>query len=77
MKTIMVVLLEESEDNNNDLLFVILSVLGRDKKAIIMAARRLAMNVMAQCAEKLEPGIKQFILKSMSGEGNSVISQID
>ncbi|KAI3740872.1 hypothetical protein L2E82_31347 [Cichorium intybus] len=77
MKTIMVVLLEESEDINNDLLFVILSVLGRDKKAITMAARRLAMNVMAQCAGKLEPGIKQFILKSMSGEGNSVISQID
>ncbi|KAI3791903.1 hypothetical protein L2E82_05769 [Cichorium intybus] len=66
MNTIMVVLLEESEDINNDLLFVILSVLGRDKKAITMDARRLAMNVMAQCAGKLEPGIKQFILKSMS-----------
>lgn len=42
-----------------------------------MAARRLAMNVIAQCAGKLEPGIKQFILKSMSSEGNSVLSQID
>ncbi|CAI9270247.1 unnamed protein product [Lactuca saligna] len=77
MKTIMVLLLEESEDINNDLLLVILSVLGRDKKAITMAARRLAMNVIAQCAGKLEPGIKQFILKSMSSEGNSVLSQID
>lgn len=42
-----------------------------------MAARRLAMNVIAQCAGKLEPGIKQFILKSMSSEGNYVLSQID
>ncbi|KAL8214756.1 hypothetical protein R6Q57_004205 [Mikania cordata] len=78
MKTIMVVLLEESEDINQDLLFIILSVLGRDKKAITMAARKLAMNVIGQCAGKLEPGIKNFIVKSMSGEEASPsVSQID
>ncbi|KAI3682841.1 hypothetical protein L1987_83148 [Smallanthus sonchifolius] len=76
MKTIMVVLLEESEDINQDLLLIILSVLGRDKKAITTAARKLAMNVIGQCAGKLEPGIKHFIVKSMSGEEtSSAISQ--
>ncbi|KAK1427905.1 hypothetical protein QVD17_16630 [Tagetes erecta] len=78
MKTIMVVLLEESEDINQDLLLIMLSVLGRDKKAITMAARKLAMNVIGQCAGKLEPGIKHLIVKSMSGEEtSSSISQID
>ncbi|KAI3829442.1 hypothetical protein L1987_03566 [Smallanthus sonchifolius] len=78
MKTIMVVLLEESEDINQDLLLIILSVLGRDKKAITTAARKLAMNVIGQCAGKLEPGIKHFIVKSMSGEEtSSAISQIN
>ncbi|KAJ9566892.1 hypothetical protein OSB04_002858 [Centaurea solstitialis] len=77
MKTIMVVLLEESEDINDDLLLIILSVLGRDKKAITTAARRLAMNVIGQCAGKLEPCIKQFIVQSMSGESSPLISQID
>nr|XP_043610025.1 sister chromatid cohesion protein PDS5 homolog A isoform X2 [Erigeron canadensis] len=78
MKTIMVVLLEESEEINEDLLLIILSVLGRDKRAITMSARRLAMSVIGHCAVKLEPGIKQFIVKSMSGEESSPsISQID
>ncbi|KVI01136.1 Armadillo-like helical, partial [Cynara cardunculus var. scolymus] len=77
MKTIMVVLLEESEDINEDLLLIILSVLGRDKKGITTAARRLAMNVIGQCAGKLEPCIKQFIVQSMSGESSPLISQID
>ncbi|KAJ0791644.1 putative sister chromatid cohesion protein Pds5 [Helianthus annuus] len=79
MKTIMVALLEESEDINQDLLLIILRVLGRNKKAITMAARKLAMSVIAQCAGKLEPGIKHFIVKSMSGEAStSAISlQID
>ncbi|KAK9057901.1 hypothetical protein SSX86_022740 [Deinandra increscens subsp. villosa] len=78
LKTIMVVLLEESEDINHDLLFIILSVLGRNKKAITMAARKLAMHVIGQCAGKLEPGIKHFIVKSMSGEETSaLLSQID
>lgn len=40
-----------------------------------MAARKLAMNVIGQCAGKLEPVIKHFIVKSMSGEESS--SQID
>nr|GEU32782.1 sister chromatid cohesion protein PDS5 homolog B-like isoform X1 [Tanacetum cinerariifolium] len=77
MKTIMVVLLEESEDINEDLLLIILSVLGRNKKGINMSARKLAMNVIGQCSGKLEPGIKQFIVKSMSGEASSSSSQID
>lgn len=35
MQTIMVVLLEESEDVQDDLLFIILSVLGRNKNVSI------------------------------------------
>ncbi|KAI7740319.1 hypothetical protein M8C21_028104 [Ambrosia artemisiifolia] len=74
MKTIMVVLLEESEDINQDLLLIILRVLGRNKKGITMAARKLAMSVIRQCAGKLEPGIKHVIVKSMSGEASSSAS---
>ncbi|KAI3745336.1 hypothetical protein L1987_58447 [Smallanthus sonchifolius] len=70
METIMAVLLEESEEIGEDLLLIVLSVLGRDKKDISKAARKLGMNVIGQCAGKLEPGIKQFILSSMSGSSN-------
>ncbi|GMY36602.1 sister chromatid cohesion protein PDS5 homolog A isoform X4 [Fagus crenata] len=77
MQTIMVVLLEESEDVREDLLFVILSILGRNKSDVTMAARRLAMNVIEHCAGKLEAGIKQFLVSSMSGDNRSVDSQID
>lgn len=42
-----------------------------------MAARRLAMNVIEQCAGKLEPGIKQFLISSLSGDGGSLDSQMD
>ncbi|PON57633.1 Coatomer beta subunit [Parasponia andersonii] len=77
MQTIMVVLLEESEDIQDDLLFIILSVLGREKNDVSMAARRLAMNVIEKCAGKLEVGIKQFLISSMSGDSESVKYQID
>ncbi|XP_076925965.1 sister chromatid cohesion protein PDS5 homolog A-like isoform X2 [Bidens hawaiensis] len=78
MKTIMAVLLEENEDINQDLLLIILSILGRDKKATTTAARKLAMSVIGQCAVKLEPGIKHVIVKSMSGEAaSSSLSQIN
>ncbi|KAI7731479.1 hypothetical protein M8C21_026903, partial [Ambrosia artemisiifolia] len=59
-----------SEDIPEDLLLIVLSVLGRDKQDISAAARRLGMKVIAQCPGKLEPGIKQFILSSMSGASN-------
>lgn len=36
-----------------------------------MAGRRLAMNVIEQCAGKLEAGIKQFLISSMSGDSKS------
>ncbi|KAK9935847.1 hypothetical protein M0R45_012722 [Rubus argutus] len=77
MQTIMIVLLEESEDLQEDLLFVILSVLGRKRSDITVAARRLAMNVIEQCAGKLESGIKQFLISSMSGDNKSSNHQID
>ncbi|PPD75604.1 hypothetical protein GOBAR_DD27469 [Gossypium barbadense] len=51
MQTIMIVVLEESEDVRDDLLLVILSTLG-----VTQAAKRLAMNVIEQCSEKLEAG---------------------
>ncbi|GAV59827.1 hypothetical protein CFOL_v3_03358 [Cephalotus follicularis] len=85
MQTIMIVLLEESEDIREDLLLIILSVLGRNKSVrdssflpeISMAARKLAMNVIENCAGKLEPGIKQFLISAMSGESRSAYGQID
>ncbi|XP_062088082.1 sister chromatid cohesion protein PDS5 homolog A [Humulus lupulus] len=77
MQTIMVVLLEESEDVRDDLLFIILSVLGRGKTDVSMAARKLAMSVIEKCAGKLEAGIKQFLISSMSGDSKSVKYQID
>lgn len=77
MQKIMIVLLEESEDVHEDLLLLLLSVLGRNKTEVTMAARRLAMNVIEQCAGKLEPGIKQFLISSLSGDGGSLDSQMD
>ncbi|CAI9279977.1 unnamed protein product [Lactuca saligna] len=77
METIMAVLLEESEEIGEDLLSIILSTLGRDKKDITAAARMLAMNVIKQSAGILEPGIKKFILSSMSGDHSSSNPQID
>lgn len=77
MQTIMIVLLEDSEEIREDLLFILLSVLGRYKSDVSMAARRLAMNVIEQCAGKLEAGIKQFLISSMSGDSKSVKYQID
>ncbi|KAL1537227.1 sister chromatid cohesion protein PDS5 B-like isoform X1 [Salvia divinorum] len=72
MQTIMEVLLEESEDVPENLLLTLLSVLGGDNEDVTMAARRLAMNVVERCAEKLEPGLKQFFVSSMSGESRSL-----
>ncbi|KAG6695602.1 hypothetical protein I3843_09G106700 [Carya illinoinensis] len=77
MQTIMVVLLEESEDVREDLLFVILSILGRNRSDVTTAARRLAMNIIEQCAVKLEAGIKQFLISSISGDSQLVNSHID
>ncbi|XP_027920522.1 sister chromatid cohesion protein PDS5 homolog A-like isoform X2 [Vigna unguiculata] len=77
MQTIMVVLLEESEDVREDLLSILLSKLGREKKAVNMAARRLAMNVIQQCVGKLEPSIKQFLLSLMSGDSKPVNNQVE
>ena len=35
------------------------------------------MNVIEQCAGKLEAGIKQFLISSMSGDNKSTNHQID
>ncbi|XP_043688840.1 sister chromatid cohesion protein PDS5 homolog A-B isoform X2 [Telopea speciosissima] len=77
MQKIMVLLIEESEDVQENLLLDLLSVLGREKSDVSMAARRLAMNVIEHCAGKLEPGIKQFLISSMSGDKSSMSSQLD
>ncbi|KAJ8770477.1 hypothetical protein K2173_017968 [Erythroxylum novogranatense] len=77
MQTIMVLLIEEIEDVREDLLLIILSVLGRNRSDISPAARKLAMNVIEQCAKKLETGIKQFLISSISGDNRSTDNQID
>ncbi|KAK8629893.1 hypothetical protein V6N13_078711 [Hibiscus sabdariffa] len=77
MQTIMIVVLEESEDVRDDLLLVILSALDRNRSGVTQAARRLAMNVIEQCSEKLEAGIKQFLISVMSGDNQPVKIEID
>ncbi|XP_011086272.1 sister chromatid cohesion protein PDS5 homolog B isoform X2 [Sesamum indicum] len=77
MQTIMEVLLEESEDVPENLLLILLSILGRDKEDVTLAARRLAMNVIGNCAAKLEPSIKQFLVSSMSGDSRPLKCEIN
>ncbi|XP_073137283.1 sister chromatid cohesion protein PDS5 homolog A isoform X2 [Henckelia pumila] len=77
MQTIMEVLFEESEDVPENLLLIILSALGPNKENVNSAARRLAMNVIEHCAGKLEPGIKQFLISSMSGDKKFLNSEIN
>ncbi|KAK7292494.1 hypothetical protein RIF29_08275 [Crotalaria pallida] len=77
MQTIMAVLLEESENVREDLLYILLSKLGREKKGVTMAARRLAMNVIKQCVVKLEPSIKEFLLSLLSGDIKPVNSLVE
>ncbi|XP_075505571.1 sister chromatid cohesion protein PDS5 homolog A-like isoform X1 [Primulina tabacum] len=77
MQTIMEVLFEESEDVPENLLLIILSALGPNKENISSAARRLAMNVIEHCAGKLEHGIKQFLISSMSGDKKFLNSEIN
>ncbi|KAJ6380523.1 hypothetical protein OIU77_029422 [Salix suchowensis] len=77
MQTIVVVLIEESEDVREDLLLVILSVLGRNRSDISMAGRKLALNVIEHCAGKLEAGIKQFLISSMSKDSRLANCKID
>ncbi|KAL3643305.1 hypothetical protein CASFOL_014120 [Castilleja foliolosa] len=77
MQTIMEVVLEESEDIQENLLLTLLSVLGRDKEDVTVASRRLAMNVIEHNAGKLEPGIKQYLVSSMSRDSRSLKSEIN
>lgn len=42
-----------------------------------MAAKRLALNVIENCAVKLEPGIKQFLISSTSGDSGSMNCEIN
>ncbi|KAL0300906.1 UNVERIFIED_CONTAM: Sister chromatid cohesion protein PDS5A [Sesamum radiatum] len=77
METIMEVLFEESEDVPENLLLILLSILGRDKEDVTLAGRRLAMNVIGNCAAKLEPSIKQFLVSSMSGDSRPLKCEIN
>jgi len=71
MQTIMTLVLDESEDIPEQLFAVVLASLGREKEDVSPAARRLAMNVMEQCAIKLEPYVIHFITSAMSAEEDS------
>ncbi|WVY92603.1 hypothetical protein V8G54_031691 [Vigna mungo] len=76
MQTIMAVLLEESEDVHPDLLSILLSTLGRDRRDVSGAARKLSLSIVQQCMEKLEPSIKQFLLSLISGDSQEMNSQV-
>jgi len=41
------------------------------------AARKLSMNIIQQCMEKLEPNIKQVLLSLISGDSQERNSQIE
>ncbi|XP_074591324.1 sister chromatid cohesion protein PDS5 homolog A-like isoform X2 [Curcuma longa] len=77
MQTIITLILDESEELQENLVVILLSVLGRKRNGCSMAARRLAMNVIERCAGKLEPFIKQFLVSSLSGDGNYLNYSID
>ncbi|RID60363.1 hypothetical protein BRARA_F03523 [Brassica rapa] len=77
MQSIMIVLLEESEDIQEQLLLILLSKFGRNRSDVGDAARRLAMKVIEQCAQKVESDIKQFLISSVSGDSRFSSSQID
>lgn len=77
MQTIMEVILEESEDVPENLLLTLLTVLGRDKEGVTDAAKRLALNVIENCAAKLETSIRQFLVSSMSGDSRPLKCEID
>ncbi|KAI4311859.1 hypothetical protein MLD38_036722 [Melastoma candidum] len=78
MHKIMTVLIDESEDVLEDLVLVLLSALGRKKDDVSKASRRLAMKVIKSCAERLEPGVKQFLVSSMSEDSKPVtVQEID
>ncbi|KAH6775849.1 binding protein [Perilla frutescens var. hirtella] len=77
MQTIMEVILEESEDVPENLLLILLTVLGSDKKGVTVAAKRLALNVIENCAAKLETSIRQFLVSSMSGDSRPLKCEID
>ncbi|GAB4830723.1 hypothetical protein Ancab_004756 [Ancistrocladus abbreviatus] len=77
MMTIMAVLLEESEDVHEDILLILLSTLGRNRKDVSKAARKLVMNIIEHSAAKLEPAVKQFLISLMSGDSRSLNCQID
>ncbi|KAJ4704111.1 sister chromatid cohesion protein PDS5-like A-like [Melia azedarach] len=74
METIMIVLLQESEEIREDLLVVILSALGRKRSD---TARRLARNVIENCAGKLEAEVKQFLVSLLSGDSRPGNNQMD
>ncbi|XP_019419050.1 PREDICTED: sister chromatid cohesion protein PDS5 homolog A-A-like isoform X3 [Lupinus angustifolius] len=76
MQNIMIVLLEETEDVREDLLSILLSMLGREKRNVTAAARKLSVNVIQHCIGKLEPSIRQFLLSLMSGDSKPVDSQV-
>lgn len=54
-----------------------LMLIKLESQDVTMAARRLAMNVIESCAVKLEAGIKQFLISSISGDNRSVNSHIE
>jgi hypothetical protein len=54
MQAIMTCILDESDDIP-ELVSLILASLGREKEEVSSATRRLAMNVVEQCANKLQP----------------------
>ncbi|CAL9087272.1 unnamed protein product [Musa acuminata var. zebrina] len=77
MQTIMILILDESEDVQENLVTTILSALGRKKNGYSMAARKLAMNVIEHCADKLGPCIVQLLVSSLSDDNSYLDRSLD
>ncbi|XP_031491838.2 LOW QUALITY PROTEIN: sister chromatid cohesion protein PDS5 homolog A-like [Nymphaea colorata] len=77
MQSIMVLLIDESEDVQEEPVLALLAALGQQKKDISSAGRRLAMNVIKQCAVKLEPCINKLLISALSRTASSQNGHFD
>ncbi|KAF3796619.1 Sister chromatid cohesion PDS5-like protein A [Nymphaea thermarum] len=77
MQTIMVLLIDESEDVPEEPVLALLAALGQQKKDISSAGRRLAVNVIKQCAVKLEPCINKLLISALSRTASSQNGHFD
>ncbi|KAH7279481.1 hypothetical protein KP509_37G021700 [Ceratopteris richardii] len=73
MQAIMAALLEESENIPEPILDAILNNLLKHKKGVSSSAHKLAVGVVRQCADKLEPYVQRLLTSIMLEGGKAEI----